>query len=320
LPEIREALEYARTNALPLFVLGGGSNIVIADGGFNGLVMHIATRGISVVSDGNDVLLTAASGESWDSFVGYCVRHDYAGVECLSGIPGSIGATPIQNVGAYGQEVRETITSVELLDRATGELHSKTNADCAFGYRQSRFKQKDAERYIVAAVTFRLRQKGTPVIRYPEVEKTIGTSAAGTLTLQLVRDAVLALRRGKSMVVDPDDPHSRSVGSFFMNPVLDQKRFDDVGQRWRNGGGVNPIPSYPAAGGVKVPAAWLVENAGFPKGFRLGNVGVSLRHSLALVNYGGTSVELLELARIIQNAVHERFGILLEREPVIVPA
>jgi UDP-N-acetylmuramate dehydrogenase len=318
LVDIREAFHFAAAQSLKVFVLGGGSNVIVADEGFDGLVIHIALRGISTATTPDGVQVTAAAGEPWDPFVEYCVRHAYTGVECLSGIPGLVGATPIQNVGAYGQEVRDTITAVEVLDRHSGAVTTLANRDCAFGYRQSRFKGTDADRFVVTAVTFLLQPNAPPVMRYPELQKAVAASGVGQPTLANVRDGVLALRRGKSMVLDPDDPHSRSVGSFFTNPIITPNELERVRRRWQQTGSTDIVPSFPSGDLMKIPAAWLVEHAGFPKGYRLGNVGVSAHHSLALVNYGGTTLQLLNLAHRIQNAVRERFGITLEREPVVV--
>lgn len=324
--QVCEALDFARNHNLHTHVLGGGSNVVFSDDGFSGLVIRIDLRGISFAEKDDTVLITAAAGEEWDPFVQRCIGRNLAGTECLSGIPGLVGATPIQNVGAYGQEVGETIVSVQAIDRRTFAPVEFASSDCGFGYRQSRFKSKDAHTFIITGVTFRLRKYGRPEIRYPELQTFIGSStdlqslAAGEPVLSAVRNAVLTLRRSKSMVVDLNDPHSRSVGSFFMNPIISLSKFDDLQTRWRKSGGVNQIPTFSSGDRIKVPAAWLVEQSGFHKGYRRGGVGVSQHHSLALVNYGGTARELLELAARIQNEVNKRFGIILEREPVVVPS
>jgi UDP-N-acetylmuramate dehydrogenase len=321
---IIECLEHARKHLLRTCIFAGGSNVVFPDHGFDGLVAHIATRGMTFTDDGDYVRVRCAAGEYWDTLVEECVRRGLGGIECLSGIPGSVGATPIQNVGAYGQEVADTIVMVEAMDRTSFSLVRFDNAGCEFGYRQSRFKGKDANRFVVTGVEFRLRRHALPVVRYPELQKQIEATVdlltldAGRDSLEAVRNAVLTLRRKKSMVVDPSDPNSRSVGSFFTNPVVSDKEFEVLAQRWRDKGGSSPIPVFPAGELVKVPAAWLVEQAGFKKGFRRGGVGVSTNHSLALVNYGGSSEELLALATLIQRAVFNVFGVKLEPEPVIV--
>ena len=324
LDHVRAALHLARERHVRVHVLGGGSNVVFPDNGFDGLVIRIELKGISFKEDGDSVRVVAAAGEEWDALVQQCVSRNLGGVECLSGIPGFVGATPIQNVGAYGQEVRDTITQVNVLERQTLEPIEFSNSDCAFGYRQSRFKSADADRYIVFEVTFRLKKNGRPVIRYPELQTFIASSADpgvlsnGEFALRSVREAVLSLRRKKSMVLDPADPNSRSVGSFFMNPIVSLDELNEVGTRWESLGGHGQIPTFPSGDKFKIPAAWLVEHAGFRKGLRSGGVGVSQHHSLALVNYGGTSRELLDLAARIQTGVHEHFGIMLEREPVVV--
>ena len=320
--QIRDALAFAADRHLQVHILGGGSNVIFGDDGFPGLVIRIALRGISVI-EGDPCAVTAAAGEEWDSFVGFCIDYNLGGLECLSGIPGLVGATPIQNVGAYGQEVSETIKYVRAMDRASFETLDIPAPNCWFGYRKSRFKVEDSGRYVVLAVTFGLRKNALPVVRYAELQQALEAQgvelAPGPDGLLTLRNAVLGLRRRKSMVVDPADPHSRSVGSFFVNPVLSPEAFAALQQICAAAGMTDPIPSFAAAVGTKVPAAWLVEHAGFPRGLRRGGVGISDNHSLALVNYGGTSRELLELATDIQRAVRERFGITLVPEPVIVP-
>jgi UDP-N-acetylmuramate dehydrogenase len=327
--DVREALGYARKRALPLFVLGGGSNVVFADEGFPGLVLQVAVgrdNGIAFRDHGAAPEVEAGAGADWDTLVRGAVERGWTGVECLSGIPGTVGGTPIQNVGAYGQEVAETLERVSCLDRATLERRTFTAADCEFGYRDSRFKRRDRDRYVVLDVTLRLKRDAPPRVRYPELRDAIARTgsldgAAPGDAVRLVRQTVLALRRAKSMVLDPADPNARSAGSFFMNPVLTRAAFAELERRWGSrggGGGTGTIPSFPAGDAVKVPAAWLVEQAGFPKGYRRGGAGVSARHALALVNLGGTSAELLELADVIRAGVKERFGITLECEPEVV--
>jgi UDP-N-acetylmuramate dehydrogenase len=316
---LTEAIQYADGKQIPVRVLGGGSNIIVSDEGVRGLVMHMAMRGFTMTRSGDEVLVRAGAGEPWEEFVARCIAEGLGGIECLSGIPGQVGATPIQNVGAYGQEVARVIERVNVLDRTSCTEKEIPGNECGFRYRQSRFKSEDVGRYIVTAVTFRLKRGASPVIRYPELEKHIRESIggvslpAGQAGLELVRNAVITLRRRKSMVVDPADPNSRSVGSFFMNPVLTRTAWKDVQDRWTSG----PIPMFPAGEEIKVPAAWLVEHAGFPRGTRRGGVGVSANHALALVNLGGTTRELLALAAEIEHAVLERFGVRLEREPVL---
>jgi UDP-N-acetylmuramate dehydrogenase len=302
--EIRGAVDWAASNNEPLLVLAGGSNVLIADEGFNGLVLHLDLRGTTVEDDG---AVKVAAGEPWDGFVAMAVANRWAGIECLSGIPGSVGATPIQNVGAYGQDVSETIAGVDVLERSSGRVSTLTNAQCRFAYRSSIFKGEAKDRYIVLAVTFRLRPDGVPAVRYPELQKVAGDAA----DLQQVRDAVITIRRRKGMVIDPADPDTRSDGSFFMNPILSSAEFEDFPQK--------DAPHFPAADGVKLSAAWLIENAGFDKGFIHGNVGISTKHTLAIINRGGgTAREVRELVTMIQDRVREKFGVELQPEPNFV--
>jgi len=280
----------------PLLILAGGSNVLIADEGFPGLVVHLQLRGVTF----DNGRITAAAGETWDSIVAQAVAKNWAGIECLSGIPGSVGATPIQNVGAYGQDVSETIVSVEVFDRFSGTMKTLKNAECQFGYRTSRFKKDD--RFVVLSVTFKLTPGGAPAVRYPELQKFVGQAA----DLQQVRDAVITIRRRKGMVIDPADPDTRSDGSFFMNPIVPKEVAHDM-------------PGFPVGDQIKLSAAWLIENAGFHKGFVHGNVGLSSKHTLAIINRGGgTAREVLELVRMIQAAVRAKFGVELHPEPTFV--
>lgn len=316
--QVRAALAHAAERRLSVYVLGGGSNVVFLDSGFPGLVLRITIGGMEL-RDGASPEVRAGAGVDWDTLVHGVVARGWTGVECLSGIPGTVGGTPIQNVGAYGQEIAETVMSVACLDRTTLERRTFTAGECAFGYRDSRFKRADRGRYVVLEVTLRLARERRPRIRYPELERAVAelggleTVAPGE-AVRLVRDAVLALRRRKSMVLDPADPNTRSAGSFFTNPVLSAAAFAELEQRWER------IPSFPADGGVKVPAAWLVEQAGFPKGYRRRGSGaaISTSHALALVNLGGTSADLLELAEQVRAGVEQQFGIRLAYEPEVV--
>ncbi|MFZ2491993.1 MAG: UDP-N-acetylmuramate dehydrogenase [Thermoanaerobaculia bacterium] len=314
--EVRAALVFAKSEDLPLFVLGGGSNLLIADDGFAGLVLQIGLRGITEESLGDIATVRVGAGERWDDFVAYAVENGLAGIECLSGIPGSAGATPIQNVGAYGQEVSETIEGVEVLDRASGLVTSLTSGDCRFAYRSSIFKTEARDRYIVLAVTFRLRRGAPATIRYPELQRQLEERGVTPSDLAGVRESVLAIRRRKGMVVDPADPDSRSDGSFFMNPILSPSEYDAFASR------AAEAPHFPTAdGSVKLSAAWLIEHAGFHKGFVLGNVGLSSKHTLALINRGGgTAREVRELVTLIQERVRERFGVEIHPEPNFVGA
>ncbi|HEY2091471.1 MAG TPA: UDP-N-acetylmuramate dehydrogenase [Thermoanaerobaculia bacterium] len=297
---LREAIDWARERSLPLFILGGGSNLLIADSGFDGLVVHVDLRGVTVQARDEYAMVRVAAGEVWDDFVSFAVLRGWAGIECLSGIPGSVGATPIQNVGAYGQEVSETIARVEVLDRRDGLVKTLTNWDCRFGYRSSLFKNYERDRYVVTAVTFRLKVGGSATVRYPELQKAVDGD-----DLRAVRQAVIAIRKRKGMVLDRNDPDTRSDGSFFMNPIVEPSVTTEE------------MPSYPAGDGkVKLSAAWLIEHAGFEKGFTLGNAGLSSKHTLAVVNRGGaTARDVLALVELVQTRVREKFGIELHPEP-----
>lgn len=312
--ELGEALAWARDRAVPLFVLGGGSNIVVSDSGFDGLVIDVALRGIRCRERGGGVLLRVEAGESWDAVVDFAVTRGLAGVECLSGIPGRVGATPIQNVGAYGQEVAESMVEVEAVSRDDGESATFTRDECEFGYRDSVFKRREKDRWIITAVTFSLDRSRPPTVRYPELERVLAGLDAPSL--RNVRDAVLGLRRAKGMVVDPADPDTRSVGSFFMNPVVDSHTFDVVAEGARSLGiPRDSIPSFPTAAGTKLSAAWLIERAGFLKGTRRGGVAISSKHALAIVNGGNaTATEIRELAEEIRARVERVFGVELEPE------
>ncbi len=297
----------------PALVLAGGSNVVVADDGIPGTVVRIATRGIERDDDGR---LVAAAGESWDDLVAFTVADGLQGFECLSGIPGSVGATPIQNVGAYGQEVSETIESVRVYDREADRVLDIPAAECGFGYRTSAFRYHD--RHVVLAVAFRLRQDDrSGPLRYAELARTLGVPIGGTAPLADVREAGLGLRRGKGMVSDPADPDSVSAGSFFTNPILDHAGYEALARR--AGPDLDP-PAWPEPDGrVKTSAAWLIERAGFHRGHGNGKVGISTKHTLALVNRGGaTTAELMALAHEIAGGVEERFGVSLHPEPVLV--
>jgi len=321
--ELREALTWARERRLRVQIMGGGSNLVVADAGFPGLVLKLAIGGIALRETTQGVELTAAAGVEWDALVRQVVERGWTGIECLSGIPGTVGATPIQNVGAYGQEIAETLVSVRCLERAGLTEVVFPRDQCEFAYRSSRFKVRDHGRYIVLDITLRLYRDRLPQLRYAELAQAVRHHGelerlAPADAVSVVRNTVLELRRRKSMVLDPTDPNGRSVGSFFMNPVLSADAFERLVHRWGAAGEGDGIPMFPADGRVKVPAAWLIEQAGFRKGYRRGGVGISTRHALALVNHGGTTAELLALAEAIERAVYERFGVRLEREPVVV--
>ncbi len=299
----------------PTLVLGGGSNVVVADDGFPGTVVLVRSDGVGVVaSDVESVTVRVAAGAVWDEVVAAAVEAGWSGVECLSGIPGSAGATPIQNVGAYGQEVASVITAVRVFDRVADRELTMDPAQCRFGYRTSVFKHRD--RWAVLSVDLRLRRStDSAPVRYPELARALGVPVGAVAPLAEVREAVLALRRGKGMVLDPADHDTWSAGSFFLNPVLDDAAYAALRRRCPT-----EPPAYPAGDGLtKVSAAWLIEQAGFRKGYGGPRVAVSTKHSLALTHRGGGSTaELLALAREIRDGVADRFGVVLQPEPVLV--
>jgi len=315
--EVVEALEFAKKNDLKVFILGGGSNILIADKGFDGLILQIALKGISVPEEtGETVLVTAGAGEDWDGFVRFCVERDLQGVECLSGIPGYVGGTPVQNVGAYGQEVSETIVSVKVLERKGGKISEMTDAKCGFAYRTSIFNTTRKNRYVVVSVRFALSKNGAPKIVYKDLRDFFADKKP---TLQETRDAVLQIRRAKSMVIDERDANSRSAGSFFKNPIVTNEEFANI-ERLAKTLQIENVPKFVVdAGTVKIPAAWLIEKSGFHKGFKCGRVGLSANHTLAIVNLGGaTAKDVLELKNEIQTKVKNKFNIELKPEPIFV--
>jgi UDP-N-acetylmuramate dehydrogenase len=304
-----EAVRSADAAGTPVLVVGGGSNLVVADEGYPGRVVVVRNRGLRVEADlCGGAYVEVGAGEDWDDVVAAAVENGWVGIEALSGIPGTAGATPIQNVGAYGQEVAQTIARVRTWDRTDGQIRSFASADCGFGYRTSRFKQ-EPERYVVLDTTFqfRLGERGAPV-QYAELADALGVAIGERAQSRDVREAVLALRRRKGMVLDPEDHDTWSTGSFFTNPVVPADAVPEG------------APSWPQPGGlVKTSAAWLIEQAGFGKGYGNDRVRLSSRHTLALTNRGtATTSELLELARELQTGVEQRFGITLVNEPVLV--
>jgi UDP-N-acetylmuramate dehydrogenase len=319
---VEAGVAWAEDRAVPLIVLGGGSNMVIADEGYPGLVLHVLPEGVEIRRSDGEVRVRAGAGVNWDNLVATATGQGWAGIECLSGIPGRVGATPIQNVGAYGQDVSETITSVEAFDVVARQPVTLSNEECGFGYRSSRFKGVDRNRYIILAVEFRLLAGGAPAVRYPDVQRHLAERGVAAPSLDQVRQAVIEVRRRKSMVLDPADPNARSVGSFFMNPVVSGETCAAVqaaaGQM--KAPGADAMPRWPvASGGVKLSAAWLIERAGFPRGYRKGNAAISDNHPLAIVNRGGaTARAVIDLAREIRDGVRAAFGVSLVPEPVFV--
>jgi UDP-N-acetylmuramate dehydrogenase len=320
--ELTAAVRAADQAGEPVLVLGGGSNLVVSDAGFDGTVIRVATEGVAVHQAGDRVEVTVAAGENWGRLVDWAVSEDLAGIECLAGIPGLAGATPIQNVGAYGQEVRTTITEVLVFDRSTLAIETFGVEDCDLGYRMSVFKRvgwpgSPTGRYVVLEVTFGLwRDSLSAPIRYVDLAARLGVNVGDQAPLGKVRDAVLELRRGKGMLLDSADPDTASAGSFFTNPVVDRAQFAGIE---RIAG--TSVPSYPADDDcVKVPAGWLIERAGFTKGFNgPGAARISTKHTLALTNSGGaTAADLIGLARQVVAGVRETFGVELTNEPVFV--
>jgi len=303
--EVLDALRFAREERLPVFVLGGGSNLLVRDSGFDGLVIRIAMKGIA--QQGHT--LTAAAGEEWDALVQLAVERNLQGIECLAGIPGTVGGTPVQNVGAYGQEVAQTITQVRAIDRATLTPLTFTNAECGFAYRRSRFNHEDVDRYIVTAVSFQLLPGGAPSLAYADLQRAFLPSE--TPALMEVATKVRKIRATKGMVLIPGDADTQSAGSFFKNPVVPAEVYESIAATHSS------VPHWPAPSGVKLSAAWLLEASGFHKGFTLGQAGLSTKHALALTNRGGaTAGEILALRDHLRAGVEARFAIRLEQEPV----
>lgn len=301
--ELVEAIRTADAAAEPVLVVGGGSNLVAADAGWPGLVVRVRTHGVQVERAGDALHVTVAAGETWDDFVALTVAEGWSGLAAMSGVPGLAGATPVQNVGAYGSEVADSITALRVFDRADGDVSDWSPARCGFGFRTSAFKHTD--RYLVLSVTFALTRSPDAVpVRYLELARRLGIEPGGTAPSTHVRDVVLGLRRSKGMVLDADDHDTWSVGSFFVNPFVDEVP-----------AAAHDCPQWTTDGRIKLSAAWLIENAGFHRGYGRGRVSVSTKHSLALTNRGGaTTAELLSLAAEIRGGVERRFGIRLRPE------
>jgi UDP-N-acetylmuramate dehydrogenase len=310
--DVAEAFKFAEENGFELFVLGGGSNILVSDEGFDGLVLQIALKGISLKEN----IVTAQAGEDWDDFVAFCVEQNLAGLECLSGIPGFVGGTPVQNVGAYGQEVSETIVSVRVFDRKSKQILELTNADCKFSYRTSIFNSTAKNRFIVLAVTYELKVDAAPKIVYKDLREFFGERRPN---LRETREAVREIRAAKAMLVRQGGADANSAGSFFKNPVVRTEEFQRIAGLAKSFG-VENVPYFKVdEASVKIPAAWLIEQSGFHKGYRRGNAGLSSRHTLALTNRGdATAAEILALKSEIQAKVKEKFGVELNPEPVFI--
>lgn len=320
--EVEQAVCEVANPGEPVFVLGGGSNVIVADNGWPGLVVRMALGGVRVQRQETGVRVEAAAGEAWDGLVAHAVQQGWSGVECLSGIPGLVGACPVQNVGAYGQEVGDIVVSVRAYDRQRLEFVEFDRAACAFAYRRSVFKEQD--RYIITRVTFDLAVSSlSQPVRYAELARTLGVREGDCVPARVVREAVLSLRRAKGMILDPADPETATAGSYFLNPVLSAAESKALEERLRSCGvlgSTEPMRGHATPdGGTKVPAAWLIETAGFTKGIGRSGIGISRRHALALVNRGGgTTRELLAFEAEIVAAVQDKFGVRLHREPVLV--
>ena len=319
---VLDALQFARARGCPVFVLGGGSNILVSDSGFPGLVIKIEIQGIENADAAVSGRLSAAAGVEWDAFVQRCVALNLAGVECLSGIPGTVGASPVQSIAAYGEDIREVLTQIRALDRNSLQLVEFSNADCRFAYRTSIFNTTRRDRFVILRVDFALRPNGPPCLLYPDLKQRFVESKQPPGICE-VRDAVLDIRCAKSMVLSENDPDSKSAGSFFKNPVLDQESFSVLEGRARAAGLLRDSESIPffrtGPTHKKVPAAWLIEHAGFVKGYAHKNAGISGKHALALINRGGaTAQDILELMHLIQDRVQKAFGVELLPEPLFV--
>jgi UDP-N-acetylmuramate dehydrogenase len=311
--EAAQALAYAREHVLPLLVLGGGSNVLISDSGFPGLVILNRIKGFSVARDNDSVLVTAGGGEDWQYFADRCVAEGWQGIECLAGIPGTVGASPVQNIGAYGQEVSQTIVQVEALDTATGNAVRFGKEQCGFGYRRSVFNSTEAGRYLITGVTFRLVPGGAPHIAYRELEERLAANIAPTL--DDLRDTVLAIREGKGLLIREGFEYFKSAGSFFKNPVVMLEEYERIVRVVEGAGGFANWAWPMESGTVKISAACLIQCAGFQRGHRKGAVGISPRHTLIMVNYGGASArEIIGFAAEVRLHVYERFGVPLVPE------
>jgi UDP-N-acetylmuramate dehydrogenase len=319
---VRDAMDFALSEKCPVFILGGGSNIVVSDSGFRGLVIKIEIPGIQPLDGIKSSRFSAGAGVEWDVFVQHCVAQNLAGIECLSGIPGTVGGTPVQNVGAYGEEVGEVISGVRAVDRNSNEIKNLSPDDCGFGYRSSTFNTTQKDRYVILRVDFELRPDGCPCTDYEDLQRYLGSHGRNA-TLAEVREAVIKIRKTKAMVLESGNPDAKSVGSFFRNPVMNPAEAAVVEERARERGFLGSSESLPRLempeGRKKLPAAWLVEHAGFRKGYEKGRAGLSSRHALAIINRGGASAQdILDLMQRIQAEVRKSFGVDLKPEPIFV--
>jgi UDP-N-acetylmuramate dehydrogenase len=311
--DVVEALDFAERRKLPIFILGGGSNVLVSDAGFPGIVILVRIKGFRSRLEGEHCFVYAGAGEEWQDFADRCVSSNWQGVECLAGIPGTVGAAPVQNIGAYGQDVAETIAGVRAIGIDTGKAVFFSNEECAFAYRKSIFNSVSAGRYIITGVTFRLKQNGPPAIRYREIEKRF--KGGGEATLQQVRDAIIAIRDAKGLLVCKGHESFMSAGSFFKNPLVPADMFKGIERLVQKSGGCSNWAWTFDSGEVKLSAACLIQCAGFSRGYRKGNVGMSPNHTLIIVNFGGAnSQEIADFAREVQVKVKELFGVFLRPE------
>jgi UDP-N-acetylmuramate dehydrogenase len=308
--ELKKSLLYATRKSLPSFIISGGSNTIFSDEGYQGVIIKTKIEGTKIVKENKkSIYIKAFAGTNWDTFVKYCVDNGYQGIECLSGIPGSVGATPIQNVGAYGQEVSQTVHSVECIDKDSFKKIILSNQECKFSYRDSFFKGH--QELIITSVIFKLRKLLRAKVNYPQVIQKLSSSVA---TLSKVRSTVIALRKEKSMILDLKDPNTRSVGSFFKNPIVGKNEFNLLQEKHGD------IPFWNNGSSYKISAAWLIEMSGFTKGYNYNpKVGLSTKHTLAVVNKNhATSSDLVMFVKLIQEEVYKQFSIQLIPEPILV--
>lgn len=311
--EAAQALAFASEHELPFFVLGGGSNILISDNGFPGLVILNRIKGFSAGRDDGSVLVTAGGGEDWQDFADRCVAEGWQGIECLAGIPGTVGASPVQNIGAYGHDVSQTIVQVDALETATGNAVRLEKQQCGFGYRRSIFNSTEAGRYLITGVTFRFVPGGAPLIAYRELEERLAAKIAPTL--DDVRDTVLSIREGKGLIIREGFESFKSAGSFFKNPIVTAEEYESIARVVEGAGGFANWAWPKESGMVKISAACLIQCAGFNRGHRKDAVGISPRHTLIMVNYGGASArEIIGFAAEVRQRVFERFGVSLVPE------
>lgn len=321
---IKEALEFAKEKNCKVQTLSGGSNIIFADHGFDGVILKINIKGVTVKKDKDNFFVCSGAGENWDEFVKYCIENELTGAECLSGIPGSVGATPVQNVGAYGQDVSGIIYSLKAIERESLETRIFRNEDCRFAYRESIFKSAYKDKFIITEVVFKMKKKSESEIKYPELKKYIDSQKeysglnAGKEKLNFIRNAVLSLRKKKSMVIDNDDPNTISCGSFYTNPVMSVSEFEKFKIKTDSINLLTPYYINSDKDKIKIPAAWLIEQSGFEKGYKTKGAGISTKHSLAIINRGGKTSDIISLSEEIIRTVKNKFGIVLVNEPVIV--